>query len=115
MARASDHVVCGTPQNAKIRARTYNRDIVSSRCEADDTSLASLVDMFFKRRTADRSTGHNTMQVKPDRVETPRVHARPNGVLYLDAEDLRDSQAGEDALHEAAALEERLRKERQQR
>ena len=115
LARASDHVGCGTRQVAKIRACTYNRDIVLSRHEADGTSLASLGHMFFKQRAASGSTASNTVQVKPDRVKTPRVHARPNGVLYLDEEDLRDSEDGENALHEAAALEERLRKERKQR
>ena len=115
LAQASDHVVCGTPQVAKVRARTYNRDIVLSRCEADDTSLASLVDMFFKRRTADRSTARDPKQVKSGRLKTPKVHATWNGVLWVDVQELFESEAGEEALREAEELEKRLQMERQQR
>lgn len=103
---------------AKIRAYIYDLGRVGPRHRANDTSLASLEHMFFKKRTADQSTARDSKQLRPDSAEppeTPKVRATWNGVLYVDERELFESKAGMRALAEAEALEERLRKERQQR
>ena len=87
----------------RIGTCIWSLDGVLSLREVDTSPLAWLEFMFFKKRIADSETAHTP------RPERPKVRATWNGVLYVDAKELFESEVGQRALREAEELERRLR------
>lgn len=87
---------------ANNRACIYRLGRVSSRHEADNTSIASLEHMFFKARTAGRPTARGARQ------ERPKVHTTRGGVVYVDVNELFESEVGQKALRDLEEITKRL-------
>lgn len=68
----------------------------------DNTSIASLEHMSFKARTADRPT------VRGARQERPKVHTTRGGVVYVDVNELFESEVGQKALRDLEEITKRL-------
>ena len=58
--------------------------------------------MFFKKRTANRPTVRGTRQ------ERPKVHTTRGGVVYVDVNELFESEFGQKALRELEEVTKRL-------
>lgn len=76
--------------------RIENLGVVSSSYMVHMPSIAS------PKRVSDRKPAS-------PRQERPKVHATRSGVLYLDVQELFESEAGQRALEKAEKLESRLR------
>lgn len=86
----------------KVRACIYDIGSVSSLYEVDAAPIASPVHMFSKKRTADQRTSPGARQ------ERPKVHTTWGGVVYVDVNELFESEVGQRALRDLERITKRL-------
>ena len=87
---------------AKIRACICDLGSVSSLFEVDAAPIASPEHMFFKKRTADQPTSPDARQ------ERPKVHTTWGGVVYVDVNELFESEVGQRSLRDLEKITKRL-------